>query len=143
MITLSNLKNSNNKKRKRVGRGNASGHGTYSTRGIKGQKARSGRKNLKIKGFKQILSSVPKNRGFKSAQDKPQIINIEDINKNYKEGAIVNIESLYANKLIDSKKRRVKILAKGEFKIKNLKIEGCELSKIASHQVEKMGGTVL
>ncbi len=29
-------------KRKRVGRGNASGHGTYSTKGLKGQKARSG-----------------------------------------------------------------------------------------------------
>jgi len=32
--------------RKRVGRGNASGHGTYSGRGLKGQKARAGRKPL-------------------------------------------------------------------------------------------------
>ena len=29
-------------KKKRIGRGNASGHGTYSTKGLKGQKARSG-----------------------------------------------------------------------------------------------------
>lgn len=142
MITLSNLKNSNNKKRKRVGRGNASGHGTYSTRGIKGQKARSGRKNLKIKSFKQILSSIPKNRGFKSEQEKPQVVNIKDINENYKEGAVINIESLYSKKLIDSKKGHVKVLAKGELKIKNLQIEGCELSKSALEQFEKMGGGI-
>ncbi|MFH0856547.1 MAG: 50S ribosomal protein L15 [bacterium] len=138
MITLSNLKKSNNKKRKRVGRGNASGHGTYSTRGIKGQKARSGRKNLKIKGFKQILSSIPKNRGFKSVQSKPQVINIEDINKNYKDGETVNIDSLCLNKLIDDKKQKVKILGKGELKIKGLKIEGCELSETVKKQFQKM-----
>ncbi len=137
MITSNNLKSSNNKKRKRVGRGNGSGHGTYSTRGIKGQKARSGRKNLKIKGFKQILSSIPKNRGFKSSNSKPQIVNIGDINEKYKEGGVVNIDSLYANKLINSKKGKVKILGKGEFKIKNLKIEDCEMSKAVKEQLQK------
>ncbi|MFA6254919.1 MAG: hypothetical protein WC675_02675 [Patescibacteria group bacterium] len=52
-LTLHNLKVNKKarKKSKRVGRGNASGHGTYSTRGLKGQKSRSGGKGgLKRRG---------------------------------------------------------------------------------------------
>ena len=44
MLSLNTIKKTkgSSKKIKRVGRGNASGHGTYSTRGLKGQKSRSG-----------------------------------------------------------------------------------------------------
>ncbi len=55
------------KRRKRIGRGNASGHGTYSTRGMKGQRARSGgRSGLKKLGMKRIIASLPKLGGFTS-----------------------------------------------------------------------------
>jgi len=54
------------KKRKRVGRGNSSGHGTYSTRGLKGQKSRSGVSGLKRLGMRQVLLRTPKYKGFKS-----------------------------------------------------------------------------
>ncbi|MCK4554160.1 hypothetical protein KAU19_04310, partial [Candidatus Parcubacteria bacterium] len=69
MLRLHNIKPNKKavKKRKRVGRGNASGHGTYSGRGIKGQRSRSGGKSgLKRLGMKMILRNIPKKRGFKS-----------------------------------------------------------------------------
>ncbi len=65
IITLSSLKpQKNRKKKKRVGRGNSSGHGTYSGRGIKGQRSRSGgKKGLKLKGLKVFISQVKKAKG--------------------------------------------------------------------------------
>ena len=88
MLSLHTIKpnKGETKKRKRVGRGNASGHGTYSGRGQKGQRSRSGGKSgLKRKGMKQILLQTPKLRGFKSDKPKNQVINLVDINKNFKE----------------------------------------------------------
>lgn len=53
-------------KKKRLGRGNSSGSGNYSGRGMKGQKSRSGGKsNLKYKGLKDRLSSIPMQKGIK------------------------------------------------------------------------------
>lgn len=144
MLNLSNLKQLNTKKKKkRLGRGNGSGHGTYSTRGIKGQKSRSGgRRKLKIKGFKQLLSSIPKNRGFKRLQKEVQIVNFLDINNNFKEGETINAESLLNKKLIKNKAKKVKILAKGELKIKGLNVSECELSNKAKEQLESKGGII-
>jgi len=90
------------KKRKRVGRGNASGHGTYSTRGIKGQKARSGVSNLKRLGMKMTLMRTPKKRGFKSLKPKDQVLNLTDINKNFKDGDTINPKILLKKGLIDT-----------------------------------------
>ncbi|PIY78798.1 MAG: 50S ribosomal protein L15, partial [Parcubacteria group bacterium CG_4_10_14_0_8_um_filter_35_7] len=86
-LSLHNLKSRKRKKRKRVGRGNASGHGTYSGRGLKGQKSRSGgKKGLKLKGFKVIIQNIPKTRGFKSIHPKMEIVNTGDLEKKFKEG---------------------------------------------------------
>jgi large subunit ribosomal protein L15 len=64
-INLSELRSSKNqKKRKRVGRGNGSGRGTYSGRGQKGQRSRSGgKKGLKVKGLKTFIAQTPKRKG--------------------------------------------------------------------------------
>lgn len=143
MITIHNLRNSNSKKKKRIGRGNASGHGTYSTRGIKGQRSRSGgRSGLKLKGFKQILSSIPKVKGFKRQSDDIQIINLTDLNDKFSDNAEILIESLYKEGVIRSVKKGVKILGNGELKLKGLKINGCDISKSAREKVEKNGGEV-
>ncbi len=143
MLTLHNLAKSKSKKRKkRVGRGNASGHGTYSTRGIKGQRARSGgRKSLKMKSIRRMALSVPKARGFKRYSDNAQIINLSDLN-NFAENDKVNKEILFKKKLVDNKNDKVKILGRGELKIKGLNIEECELSKTAKEQIEKIGGKI-
>ncbi|MFH1192289.1 MAG: 50S ribosomal protein L15 [bacterium] len=143
MLTLHNLAKSKSKKRKkRVGRGNASGHGTYSTRGIKGQRARSGgRKSLKMKSIRRMALSVPKARGFKRYSDNAQIINLSDLN-NFAENDKVNKEILFKKKLVDNKNDKVKILGRGELKIKGLNIEECELSKTTKEQIEKIGGKI-
>lgn len=60
------------KPKKRVGRGNASGKGTYSGRGIKGQRARAGgRGGLKKRSImRQLIKKTPKIGGFKSLKQK-------------------------------------------------------------------------
>ncbi len=124
------------KKRKRVGRGNASGHGTYSTRGLKGQKSRAGVSNLKRLGMKMTLMRTPKKRGFKSLKPKDQVLNLTDINENFKDGDTINPKALLKKDLIDTIKIGVKVLGNGELKLKNLKFEGVKMSESVR---EKLG----
>jgi large subunit ribosomal protein L15 len=120
MLSLNTIKKTkgSSKKIKRVGRGNASGHGTYSTRGLKGQKSRSGVSNLKRLGMKKQLLKIPKVRGFKSAKPKNQVVSIKAINKHFKDNEIVNPETLFAKKLIGSTGLPVKILGKEKLTVK-------------------------
>ena len=91
------------KRKKRIGRGNASGHGSYSTRGLKGQRSRSGGRNkLKRLGFKKILAQTPKMRGFKSGKPKNQAVNLEALNKVFTAGAKINVKSLLKAGLVNS-----------------------------------------
>ncbi len=131
MLSLSTIKPAKGsvKKRKRVGRGNSSGHGTYSTRGMKGQRARTGVSNLKRLGMKSLLLSIPKNRGFKSKKPKDQIVNLIDLNMNFKDNEIVSPANLLKKGLIENKNAEVKILGKGELKVKGLKFENVKMSK--------------
>ena len=79
--TISGNKSASPRK-KRVGRGNASGRGTYATRGLKGQRSRSGGKGgLKLRGFKQSLQKVPKLRGFKSPNPANQTVSLGTIER--------------------------------------------------------------
>lgn len=129
------------KRKKRVGRGNASGHGTYSTRGLKGQKARSGSSGLKLKGFKQNLLNIPKVRGFKSIHHKPFVINISVLDKKFKKGEVISPLSLKAKGLLGKKDKQVKILGKGEIS-KKVIVEKCQVSAGAKRAIEKAGGKV-
>ena len=126
------------KNRKRVGRGNASGHGTYSTRGVKGQKARSGVSGLKRLGLKMTLMRIPKKRGFKSLKSKDQVVNITLINENFKDSDIINPHALFKKGLIDNLKTVVKVLGKGELGLKNLKFENVKMSESVKEMVRKM-----
>ena len=106
------------KKTKRVGRGKASGLGAYSTKGIKGQKSRSGVSNLKRLGMKQQLLTIPKSRGFKSFQPKNQVLNVKVINANFAAGEVVSPTSLLEKKLIKTTQVPVKILGKEKLTVK-------------------------
>ncbi len=131
------------KKKKRVGRGNSSGHGTYSGRGLKGQRARSGGKSgLKRKGMKQILLQTPKLRGFKSDKPKNQPVNLVDLNKIFKEGQKISPASLLKAGLIDNLKMPAKILGKGELRVKKLEFSNVKISKSVEEQIKKMDGKV-
>lgn len=129
-------------KRKIVGRGNASGHGNYSGRGGKGQTARSGgSRGLKLKGFKFLLLSTPKLRGFHSLNIKPEEVNLSDLKKNYHEGEAVNLQSLKAKNLVGNTARSAKILLKGEL-TKKLIIQGIACTARAAEKIKEAGGEI-
>ena len=130
------------KNRKRVGRGGK--RGTYSGKGIKGQKARAGA------SFKPAIRTFVKRyhklRGyrFKRTGRKPQILNLSILEKKFKSEEKINPQILLERKLTRKIKGRVpkiKILGKGEV-TKKFVIEDCEVSKVAREKIEKAGGTV-
>lgn len=141
MITLENIKKGKGtlKKKRRIGRGNASGSGTYSGRGLKGQKSRTGASRGKLKrlGMKQSLLKIPKTRGFKSLYSKNQVVDIKTINENFKDNDLVNPETLFAKKLISKKNQTVKILGKSLLTLKGLKFEGVKMSDSVKKILEK------
>lgn len=144
MLSLHNLKPSKNsqKRRKRVGRGNASGKGTYSTRGLKGQRSRSGGKSgLKLKGLKQNLLNIPKVRGFKSGRQPKLEIHLSQLNTVCMDGDVVTPTFLKEKGLIKTIRYGVKVLANGELK-KKITLEACSFSQSAREQIEKAGGSV-
>jgi len=131
------------KRRKLVGRGPGSGHGTYATRGLKGQRSRSGGKTrLGFEGGRTtLIAQTPKLRGFKSIHPKKEVVNVEDLNKKFKSGETVTVRELGRRGLVGTTKYGVKILGRGEIK-KKLNIEECYLSKSAKKKIEKAGGKV-
>lgn len=141
-MQLHNLKARKLKPRKRVGRGDSSGHGTYSTRGLKGQRSRSGGKSgLRARSLKMTMMSLPKFKGMKSYKPNSQPLNLFDLEKNFKENDIINPDALLKKKLISSKRAPVKILSKGEL-TKKLTIEDCLLSAVAEEKIKKAGGVI-
>ncbi|MEK7071998.1 MAG: 50S ribosomal protein L15 [Patescibacteria group bacterium] len=139
-LTLSNLKPAKGsaKKRRRIGRGGK--RGTYSGRGMKGQKARSGgRSGLKALGFKQTLQRVPKLRGFKSLKAKMAVINLSDLDKVFNDGDTITSKELVKSGLISSSKGGVKILGSGKLS-KKLNIFVNAFSVSAKEAIEKAGG---
>jgi len=144
-LTLHTIKPAKNSKknRKRVGRGNASGHGTYSTRGQKGQRSRSGgRKGLKMKGLKTIVQSIPKNRGFNSPYHKLAVVNLKELEKNFNDNDLVTLKKLKEKDLIKTYKHGVKVLAEGTL-TKKLRVQAHKFSAEAEAKIIKAGGQVL
>lgn len=137
MLSLNTIKKTkgSSKKIKRVGRGNASGHGTYSTRGLKGQKSRSGVSGLKRLGMKKQLLAIPKVRGFKSQKPKNQVVSVKAINKLYKDNEIVSPTTLFEKKLIGSIELPVKILGKEKLTVK-VTLEKVRASEPVKNQIK-------
>jgi len=127
---------------KRVGRGNASGHGTSSTRGGKGQTARSGgSRGLQMKAFKRLLQSTPKLRGFHSLATKPAEIYLDLLEKKYKAGETVDFKSLQEKHLVGKNDQTAKIIARGELS-KKLIVVGIKTTKSVADKIKAVGGEV-
>ncbi len=144
-LTLHNLKQAKSAKKpkKRLGRGNSSGLGTYSGRGLKGQKARSGGKGgLKLKGLKGNIQSIPKIGGFKSLKPKLAIVNLKDLEKNFKNDEIITAGKLAKKNLIKDSKSGVKILGDGKL-TKVLTVKVNKISESAKKAIEEAGGKVI
>jgi len=128
------------KKAKRVGRGIGSGHGKTSTRGHKGQKARSGggvRPGFEG-GQMPLYRRVPK-RGFTNIFKKVyEIVNVDQLNI-FEENSQVTPEILIEKGLIKNVKDGVKILGDGELKVK-LEVYAHAFSNSAREKIEAAGG---
>ena len=129
------------KPKRRIGRGGKKG--TYSGRGVKGQKSRSGANINPIfeGGRSTLIEHLPKLRGFKSIHPQNQIIGLDKINKIFDEGAVVSPQALREKRIIRKIKVPVKILGNGEI-TKKITFEKCLVSKSAKEKIEKAGGIV-
>lgn len=148
MDILSNLKyaEGSRKKRKRVGRGEGSGHGTQATRGMNGQRSRSGSKTRAwFEGGQMPLQRRIPKFGFTNIfKETYQVVNLNALQRIADENKIekvLNIEELKNLGLISSIKKPVKILGKGELKAK-INLEVNAISKSAKEKIESAGGSI-
>ena len=130
------------KSSKRVGRGDGSGHGTYSGRGLKGQKSRSGGNvHPRFEGGQlPIIQRLPRQRGFTNIfRTEYATVNIGRLDI-FADKSEVGLEQLKTARLIKSTKVPVKILGHGQIS-KKLKITANKFSKSAREKIEAAGGT--
>ena len=129
------------KKKKRVGRGDGSGHGTTSGRGTKGQLSRSGGKTrIGFEGGQMPLQRrIPHLKGFKNLRKRVfNIVNVGDL-EDFKEGSIIDYKLLDKKGLIMKKDSPLKVLGNGQLS-KKLTVKANAFSGSASSKIEKAGG---
>ena len=131
------------KNKKRVGRGNGSGHGTFSGRGCKGQKARAGYKMRP--GFEggqlPLIKRLPRKRGFTNIfRTGYSVVNMSKLNV-FESGTEVTPEKLLSAGLVKSLRLPVKILAAGDIS-HPLVVKAHKFSTAAKAKIEAVGGSV-
>ena len=132
------------KNRKRVGRGNGSGHGSTAGRGDKGQNSRAG--GTKGAGFEggqtPLAMRLPKLPGFKNRNRVEfAVVNVSRLDELFAEGDTVDTESLIAKGVIKTASAPVKVLGDGEI-TKKLTVKVDKISGSAKQKIEAAGGTV-
>ena len=131
------------KPRKRIGRGNASGHGTYAGKGIKGAQARAGYKTHPYfeGGQTALVRRLPTRRGFRNPfRVEYSPVNLRDLAR-VPTGTDVTPESLLENGVVRTLRRPIKILGEGEVAIA-LTVRAHRVSAAARAKIEAAGGTV-
>ncbi len=131
--------------RKRVGRGDGSGKGTYSGRGMKGQNARSGggvRPGFEG-GQNPLIKGLPMLRGFKNRfRVESQVVNLARLDALPDGVEEVTPAVLKAHRMVRQADKPVKVLAYGEIS-RALTISGAQVSAAARAKIEAAGGSVL
>ncbi len=128
--------------RKRIGRGNASGHGTYSGKGIKGQQSRSGYKTRPAfeGGQTPLIRRLPHRRGFNNPFRVEYVpISLKQLARI--EGVDVTPESLRDAGVVGSIRQPIKILGDGDLTTA-LTVKVHRVSASARAKIEAAGGTV-
>lgn len=144
-MQIHTLKLKKRKFRKTVSRGGKKG--TYSGRGNKGQKARSGVSidPLFEGGRSSLIDRMKKIRGFKSIKAKALVLDIVKLGQKFKDNDAVNYETLIKKGFFDKMEmqgRKIKILGNSPIKIK-LKIDkNILLSAAARKAIETAGGEI-
>jgi len=129
--------------RKQVGRGDGSGHGSYSGKGCKGQKSRAGG-GVRI-GFEggqlPLIQKLPRKRGFTNIfKIKYDVVNVGDLEV-FPEATEVDVQKLCEMGLVRSTKQNVKILGDGELS-HSLIVKVKKISSTAENKILAAGGKV-
>jgi len=145
MLKLNNLSptEGSRKQRKRIGRGQGTGHGKTAGKGHKGAKARTGysMKSGFEGGQMPLHRRLPK-VGFTNQFKKEYlIITLSDLDR-FEAGAVVNREALLAVGMLGGKDSRlIKVLANGEIS-KAVTVEADKVSQGAKEKILAAGGAV-
>lgn len=144
-MNLSSLKppDGSRKKRKRIGRGDGSGHGGTSTKGHKGQNARSGgRVRPGFEGGQMPLSRRLPKRGFRNPFRRNIVtVNIEEL-KRFPQGSVVDRSALLDAGLVKKAGDGIKILGKGNIDYA-ISVKVDMISRGAKDKIEAAGGSVV
>ncbi len=148
MDILSNLKyaKGSKKPRKRIGRGEGSGRGGTATKGMNGQKSRSGFKyRAWFEGGQMPLQRRVPKRGFNNySRMEYQVVNVSDLQRLVDAKKLteekVDAAALYKAGAISKAAAPFKILGNGELKAK-LDVEAHAFSKSAKEKIEAAGGS--
>jgi large subunit ribosomal protein L15 len=131
------------KDRKRVGRGDGSRKGSFSGRGCKGQKSRSG---FRMKpGFEggqlPIIKRLPSQRGFTNIfKTEYDVVNVGQLNV-FEAGTEVDVVKLMTAGLVKTGQKLIKILGEGEI-YRPLTVKAEKFSATAKSKIEAAGGKV-
>jgi large subunit ribosomal protein L15 len=131
------------KKRKRVGRGDASGQGGTAGKGDKGQKARSGGKvRAGFEGGQMPLSRRLPKRGFRNPFHKRFVaVNLTDLCRKFSKGAVIDEAALLASGIVKKKGDGIKVLAKGEIGFP-VTLKVAKISQAAKDKITAAGGSI-
>ena len=128
--------------KKRVGRGNGSGHGTYATRGCKGAKSRSGGNHPRPffeGGQLPLIKRLPQKRGFtNNRRIQYSEVNLDTLEQ-FGKGAEITVEKLFAAGVINSACNQLKVLGDGEITVA-LTVKANKFSASAKAKIEAAGG---
>ncbi len=129
--------------KKRVGRGQGSGHGKTASRGHKGAKSRSGFTHKRgFEGGQMPLHRRMPKRGFHNPFGVDyEIVNLDTIAEVFDAGSEVTPELLEARGLISGgARKKVKVLARGDIS-KKLTVRAHKFSGTAEEKIKAAGGT--
>lgn len=145
MLSLSNLSPNPaaRKQRKRLGRGQGTGHGKTAGRGHKGANSRSGRGvRMGFEGGQMPLQRRLPKRGFTNIFKKVYaIVSLGDLDR-FEAGSTVDRAALVKAGLIKKNSTLVKVLANGEV-TRSLSVAVDKISGAAREKIEAAGGTVV
>ena len=134
----------NSRKKKRIGRGDSSGSGSFSGRGMKGQNSRSG--GGVRPGFEggqiALIKRLPSLRGFNNIfKVQYSVVNIDSLNEIFPNGGEVDLDILVEKGAFKNTNRPLTVLGRGEASAAfNVKSHKCSAS--AKSKIEAAGGTV-
>lgn len=146
-IGLHNLRRSPNSahRPKRVGRGLGSGHGAFATRGVKGQRARSGgTAGINRRTLRAMIMHLPKFKGMRRAYPKLATVTTDQLERHFPAGGQVDGSALVSAGLITTAAHGVKILRGRKEKLTHpLSVTADACSASARQLIEKTGGKVI